>query len=77
MTEDRKDEHRTSNIQRPTSNKKQMTEDRDQQLKKLEDLKHNLRNGTGNIMGCMKEIENFLKSMTESIEDYETDLGDV
>lgn len=46
----------------------------DQETKNLKYLKHNLRNSTVNIMGCMKEIENYLKSMTEAIKTYERDL---
>ena len=51
-----------------------MSENTDQQTKNLEDLKHNLRNGTGSIMGCLKEIESYMKSMTEASKAYEKDL---
>ena len=77
MTDDRKDEHRTSNIQRPTSNKKQKTEDRDQQSKNLEYLRDCLLNGTVSIMGCLKQIELCLTCMTKALNTYEQDLGDV
>ena len=47
----------------------------DQQTKNLKYLAHVLRNGTANIMGCMKEIEKELADMTEAINTYKKDLG--
>lgn len=46
----------------------------DQQLKNLKHLGHILRNGTANIMGCMKEIEKELKIMVKAVNDYKKDL---
>ena len=46
----------------------------DQQAKNLEYLGHYLRNGTANIMGCMKEIEKELRLMIETVNTYKKDL---
>ena len=50
------------------------TETLDQQAKNLEYLGHFLRNGTANIMGCMKEIEKQLKIMIEVVNTYKKEL---
>ena len=46
----------------------------DQQSKNLKYLGHVLRNGTANIMGCMKEIEEELKLMIKAVNAYKKDL---
>ena len=53
-----------------------MPDDGGQQIKELKYLSHVLRNGTANIMGCMKEIEKELAGMTTAINAYKKDLGD-
>ena len=46
----------------------------DQQSKNLKYLSHALRNGTANIMGCMKEIEKEMANMIKAVNTYEKDL---
>ena len=45
-----------------------------QQTKNLEYLRDALLNGTVSIMGCMKQIENHMESMTKALRTYEKDL---
>lgn len=64
-----------------TDNRQQTTENAppgaiDQQSKNLEYLRDYLLNGTVSIMGCLKQIENYLEYMTEVLHTYEKDLVD-
>ena len=45
-----------------------------QDVKNLEYLRDCLLNGSVSIAGCLKEIENYLKFMTETINIYKKDL---
>lgn len=41
----------------------------------LKSLRHRLLNGTADIEGCLKQIENYVKSMTEAINICKKSLG--
>lgn len=53
-----------------------MSEVGDQQSKNLEYLRDCLLNGTANIQGCLKHIEEQLRFMTEALSAYERGLNE-